>query len=140
MRHTPARQRRQLPVGTAVVRKDEIGDTAYFILTGQAVAGISQADAGYQPLNCLLPGDFFGEIAALTGSPRTADVVAEEEMSVLQVPAATLRQLMANPRISSLVLEKMNERLVNLSAIELPRFAGLDQAALRDLRTNEPER
>lgn len=129
-----------VPVGTAVVRKDEISDVAYFILSGRAVAGISQADAGYQALDCLLPGDFFGEIAALTGSPRTADVVAEEEMSVLQVPSATLRQLMANPKISALVLEKMNERLVNLSAIELPRFAGLDQAALRDLRTNEPER
>ena len=128
-----------VPVGTAVVRKDEIGDVAYFILSGRAVAGIAQDDDGYQALDCLLPGDFFGEIAALTGSPRTADVVAEEDMAVLQVPAATLRLLMDNPKINALVLEKMNERLVNLSTVELPRFAGLDQAALRDLRTNEPE-
>jgi CRP-like cAMP-binding protein/sugar phosphate permease len=128
-----------VPEGTAIVRKDEVGDTAYFVLAGRAVAGIAQPDDGYCPLNPLLPGDFFGEIAALTGAPRTADVVAEEEMSVMQVPAATLRQLMANPKVNALVLEKMNERLINLSNVELPRFAGLDQAALRDLRTNEPE-
>jgi hypothetical protein len=129
----------EVPTGTAIVRKDEIGDMAYFIMSGRAVAGIAQPDDGYRSLNTLQPGDFFGEIAALTGAARTADVVAEEAMAVMQVPAATLRGLMANPKFSTLVLEKMNERLIKLRVIDLPRFGGIDQEALRDLRTNEPE-
>lgn len=128
-----------VPLGTAVVRQNETGDMAYFIMEGRAVAGIPQPDNTYRSLNALLAGDFFGEIAALTGTQRTADVVAEENMVVMQVPATTLRNLMANNKISSLVLEKMNERLVKLSTVEIPRLAGLDQELLRDLRTNEPE-
>ena len=36
-------------------------------------------------------GDFFGEIAALTGSLRTADVVADVDTTLLEVPAEALR-------------------------------------------------
>ena len=35
------------------------------------------ADDGYRGLSTMAAGDFFGEIAALTGSARTADVVAD---------------------------------------------------------------
>ena len=80
-------------------------------------------------------GDFFGEIAALTGATRTADVVAEENVTLLQVPAQALRGLMANPVISSLFLAKMSERLGRTSINELPRFAGIDQQDAHDLRT-----
>jgi CRP-like cAMP-binding protein len=80
-------------------------------------------------------GDVFGEIAALTGSPRTADVVAEEDTALLEVSADTLRRLMAIPAFSSLVLGKMQERLARSTSIDdLPRFGGIDQAALRELR------
>ena len=43
------------------------------------------------------PGDFFGEIAALTGSPRTANVIADEETDLLEVPKASLQQLLELP-------------------------------------------
>ena len=56
-------------------------------------------------------GDIFGEIAALTGSPRTADVVAEDDTTLLEVPADSLRRLMAIPEFGQLVLGKMTERL-----------------------------
>jgi CRP-like cAMP-binding protein len=128
-----------VPAETAIVRQSEMGDKSYFILNGRAVAGARTADGDYRILNALLAGDFFGEIAALTGSARTADVVAEENMTIIQVPAATLRDLMANPKFSSLVLETLTSRLNFVSTVVSPRFAGLDQESLRDLRTNEPE-
>jgi CRP-like cAMP-binding protein/sugar phosphate permease len=128
-----------VPTGTAIVRQGEMSDKAYFVLEGRAVAGMCQPDGEYRILNPLLAGDFFGEIAALTGSARVADVLAEEDMTVMQVPAVTLRGLMANPQFSSLVLETLTARIRFSSHTTLPRFAGLDQDALRDLRTNEPE-
>jgi CRP-like cAMP-binding protein len=83
-------------------------------------------------------GDFFGEIAALTGSLRTATVVAEEPTTVVEVPAPALRSLMTVPEIGSLFLSKITERLSRTNTADLPRFSGVDQASLKDLRTPRP--
>ena len=120
--------------GTVVTRAGDTGNAAYFVLSGRTIAGASAAGE-YRSLSSMGAGDVFGEIAALTGSPRTADVVAEERSTLLEVPAATLRQLMATPDFSALVLGKMQERLARSASIrDLPRFGGIDQRALRQLR------
>jgi MFS transporter, DHA3 family, macrolide efflux protein len=132
------------PAGSAIIRHGEASDAAYFILSGRAVAGIAANPTGgnggnYRSLSIMTPGDFFGEIAALTGAARTANVVAEEDATLLQVPAKALRELMAKPALSQLFLSKMTERLSRTSLNELPRFAGIDQEALKDLRTAQSE-
>ena len=121
--------------GTAITRAGDTGDNAYFILSGRLVAGRASGEGQYQSLSSMGAGDVFGEIAALTGSPRTADVVAEEPTTLLEVPAETLRRLMALPDFSSLVLGKMQERLTRTTSIgDLPRFGGFDQSMLRQMR------
>jgi CRP-like cAMP-binding protein/sugar phosphate permease len=121
--------------GTAITRAGDTGDNAYFILAGRLVAGRTTGEGQYRSLSSMGAGDVFGEIAALTGSPRTADVVAEEATTLLEVPAETLRRLMALPDFSSLVLGKMQERLARSTSIaDLPRFGGFDQGVLRQLR------
>ena len=122
------------PAGTAIIREGEAGDTAYFILEGEAIAGSPSPDGAYRSLATMRPGDFFGEIAALTGSRRTANVVADQSTTVLQVPATSLRAVMDVPEISQLILSKLSERLTRTSTADLPRLAGLDQRDLRELR------
>jgi MFS transporter, DHA3 family, macrolide efflux protein len=129
---------RDIPAGATIVAEGEVGDAAYFILDGQAAAGTPDADGGYRSLSTMAAGDFFGEIAALTGSRRTATVVAEQPTTVVEVPAATLRGLMAVPELGSLFLSKLTERLNRTNTADLPRFSGIDQASLRDLRTPRP--
>jgi MFS family permease len=123
------------PAGTNILRHGEGGDAAYFILSGRTVAGIAAGEGNYRSLSTMTPGDFFGEIAALTGAARTADVVAAENTTLLQVPAQALRSLMGNPALSALFLAKMSERLGRTSINELPRFAGVDQQDMRELRS-----
>jgi DHA3 family macrolide efflux protein-like MFS transporter len=124
----------EAPVGTCIVARGEPSNAAYFVLAGKAVAGTPTGD-GYRSLSEMGPGDFFGEIAALTGAARTANVVAAEPVTLLEIPAATLRRLMNAPGMGELVTGKMNERLARTSLSDLPKFGGLDQADLRDLRT-----
>jgi DHA3 family macrolide efflux protein-like MFS transporter len=128
---------RDVPAGTRVVEHGDVADSAYFILDGQATAGIPE-DGGYRGLATMGAGDFFGEIAALTGSPRTADVVADTDMTVIEVPAEALRATMAVPEIRKLVLSTMTSRLVRTESADLPRLAGVGQEELRDLRTPRP--
>jgi CRP-like cAMP-binding protein len=124
----------EIPAGTPVIRQGETGDAAYFILAGRAVAGIPTEDGGVRSLAAMTAGDCFGEIGALTGSVRTANVVADGDSRIMEVPAATLREMMAIPEISALILGKLNERLTRTTSADLPRLAGLDQSDLRDLR------
>ncbi len=125
----------EVSAGTAILRRGEAGNAAYFILAGRIAAGITSEAGEYHSLETMTAGDLFGEIAALTGAARGADVVAVDTSTVLQIPSETLRALMARPAMSAVVLAKMTERLNRSSLTELPRFAGYDQQIMRDLRT-----
>jgi MFS family permease len=125
--------------GTRLVKAGEVGDQAYFVLKGKAVAGIAGDGDRYHSLSSMEPGDYFGEIAALTGAPRTADVVAEEPTQLLQVPADILRLLMAQPTFSKLVLARMSERLARTSIHDLPRTVGVSPADARELQREPVE-
>lgn len=123
--------------GVIVLAQNEVSDAAYFVISGQAVAGRLEGEE-YRILEILNPGDFFGEIAALTGVPRTANIITEEPSTLLQVPAAAVRQMMAQPAVNRLFLSKMTERMIRMNMIDVPRYAALDQEALRELRTPAP--
>jgi len=126
---------REAATGTAVMRVGDKGEAAYFVLNGKLVAGTAAEGGPRRTLSSMGPGEIFGEIATLTGSTRTADVVAEEPSTLLEIPADVLRQLMATPQFGQLVLSKMNERLTRSASLgDLPRFGGQDRATLRRLR------
>jgi len=140
----------EAPASTAILRKGEASDVAYFVLAGRAAASVSQgqsddriagdANDASDPrvLEVLQQGDFFGEIAAINNVPRTADVTTELPSRLLQLPAAVLRQLMADSNINQVFQSKMSERLTRLSMIDLPYGSALNQQALRELRTPAP--
>jgi len=126
----------QAATGTTILRAGDKSDAAYFILAGRAIAGLA-ADGDYRSLETMSAGDFFGEIAALTGAPRTANVVSDEPTSLLVISASSLRTLMQAAPLGALVRAKFVERAQRTNLNELPRFAGFDQQALRELRQAE---
>lgn len=53
-----------------------------------------------------MPGDYFGEVAALLEQPPSADVVADSEMRCLILGGADLRELvLAHPKFALRMLE-----------------------------------
>jgi MFS family permease len=122
----------QAPGGKVVVYRGEASDAAYFILKGSAAAGYLRDDE-YVILNYVHEGDFFGEVAALTGMQRTANIITEEESEFLIIPSKVVKQLTQryaalNVRLHTIIGER-------LSLTELPRGTGFDQQLLRELRT-----
>lgn len=139
----PARDRKELvsassvieaEPGQVIVRRGDEGDAVYFILRGQLVAGIVEQSGAQRALETLQTGDFFGEIAALTGSKRTANVIADSPSTLMEVPAPVFRRVIAVAQLSELVHAKLLQRMMRVSLADLPRFAGTDQETLRDLR------
>jgi len=124
--------------GEAIIKVGDPGDRAFFVLSGKAVAGIPDAD-GYRALSSMGPGDFFGEIGALKGGVRTANVVADETTDMIEVPSASLQEMMELPTLHALINEKLNERLGRTSQTDLVRLARPDQGDLRDLRRRRPK-
>jgi len=122
--------------GKVVTYRGEQSDAAYFILKGSVAAGNLRGDE-YVIFNTLREGDFFGEVAALTGMTRTANIITEENSEFLILPAKVMRRLVKSyPSLNVLLHTLIGERL---SATELPRGTGFDQQLLRDLRTHQPD-
>jgi CRP-like cAMP-binding protein len=61
--------------GRALTREGEVGREFMIILEGNAVVR-----RGGRKIASLGPGDFLGELAVLSGAPRTADVIASSDM------------------------------------------------------------
>jgi len=123
--------------GTVIVRRGETSDSAYFVLDGGTIAGIEE-DGRERVLGAHAPGDFFGEIAALTGIQRTANVVTTQPSALLRVPASSLRMMSSHPELNRVFVSTMTERMLSLNMIEMPKRNVLDQRVLKDLRSSEP--
>jgi CRP-like cAMP-binding protein len=92
-------------------------------LTAQGASGFEfiilvegQADVvrGVRKVNELRPGDFVGEIALVTGEPRTATVKTQGPSRILVLTASSFRALMRDvPSIKDKVLEAVTRRLPN---------------------------
>jgi len=125
----------EAPGGKIVVYRGETSDMAYFILKGSVAAGYIKDD-DYVIASYLREGDFFGEVAALTGAARTVNIITEEESEFLIIPSKVMRQLAKQyDGLRQVFYTTMAQRL---SMIELPLGMSLDQGLLRELRTNLP--
>jgi voltage-gated potassium channel len=102
---------RDFPTGAVVVRRGEPGDCMYFIASGEVEIEISPA-----PLR-LGTGEFFGEIALLTGTPRTATVIAAEACTLLRLDIVEFRELMGRqPDLARVIYDAAHQRLGTVGA------------------------
>src|SRR5262249_9604207 len=87
---------RRLPYarGEAIVREGEPGDSIYLIERGEVTVLIGGSDGAHHTLNRMSAGDHFGEMSLLTGEPRSATVMAESDVSVLEVSRAAFEQIL----------------------------------------------
>ena len=113
--------------GTTIVAKGEPGTSMMAILVGRCRAGNVSAEGKEVTLNVMGPGEILGEIALLDGKPRSADVVALEDTTVMIIERNTfLPFIMRN--------ERMMERLLVVLCDRLRRTSlALEEIALFDL-------
>jgi len=132
-------KRRDFPPNHYVVREGAAGDSMYFITAGKCEVRKKDTSTGIEfLLNELGPGACFGEMALLTGQPRTASVVSTEPTTVGILKNDDFRELLLqHPKIGVSLTTILAERLqqaseqvgveyMNLARLQLdPRVLGL---------------
>jgi cAMP-dependent protein kinase regulator len=98
----------------AIIREGEVDDSMFIISSGR-VKITKTSEAGTEiVLARLSDGAFFGEIALLSESPRTASVIAEEETLLFQVSRDILAQVVKNfPSVANILLKFYRQRLLS---------------------------
>jgi Ni/Fe-hydrogenase subunit HybB-like protein len=97
--------------GEVLLRQGETDKHAFFVLKGRVV--VEREESGrHRITRSAGPGEQFGEVSALAGTPRMATAIAEEATQVLRIPAEALRKLMKSPAINKIVHARMAERLM----------------------------
>jgi CRP-like cAMP-binding protein len=79
----------------AIVREGTKGDAFYVVLRGQATVTMNE-----HFLARLVPGDHFGEIAAIDGGVRSATVTAATDLTTLALVSWDFQPLLDNPAFS----------------------------------------
>ena len=99
---------RDYPAGAVIMRRGESGDCMYFIASGEVEVAV---EPGSESLR-LQPGEFFGEIALLTGAARTATVVATQGCTLLRLDIVDFRELIGRqPDLARIIYDAAHQRL-----------------------------
>ncbi|KOF13005.1 cation tolerance protein CutA [Ensifer adhaerens] len=95
---------RVVPAGAVICRKGETGDQMFFIVEGRvSIATPNPVELG--------AGSFFGEMALITGEPRSATVSAATEVSLLSLYSEDFQMLSSsNPEIAEIIRKTALER------------------------------
>jgi CRP-like cAMP-binding protein len=96
-----------LPQGTELTREGTKG-REFFVL----VEGTADVKREGRTINTMRAGDFFGEVALVTNTPRTATVTAATPLDVLVITARDFERLIVeNPLIALKVMRAVVERV-----------------------------
>lgn len=125
-------ERRELPGGTTIFAEGAVGDEMFVVISGRVRISKRVAGVGEEALAILEPGAYFGEMAMIDDSPRSADALAHTTCSLAVVKREGLEQLMfvdkdlayvllwTFVRTLSARLREMNEKIQGFFAMTGP--------------------
>ncbi len=98
---------RTFPAGTVLTDEQEVGVTFGVIVAGRAAVSVRG-----RPVRTLGPADYFGEMALIDRSYRSATITAETELRCLMFVAWVFRPFAAeHPESAWALLEMMVQRV-----------------------------
>ena len=120
--------------GDKLVREDEPADAAYALATGRVRVLAGQ---DLRTLATLSAPVLVGELAVLSGEPRTATVVATAMCTGVRIPAEALRSALAEDAAFAAELEEFARLRLGMNFLRLSSpFADLPSRSLDELAAN----
>jgi len=108
-----------------IIKEGDLSTTLFLLIEGGCLITKKQADTNIR-LSKLSPGEIFGEMSWVSGKPRQSNVVAKENVTVLQMDNEFFNSL--SPEISNRIkdyliellikrLDNMNEAIMRISQL-----------------------
>ncbi len=98
--------------GETIIRRGAEGDSMFIVHEGSVSVRADDVEIAR-----LGPGDFFGEMALLTGERRAADVVARTDVVAVEIAREALRPVLQDlPELAAAISAKVMERRHKLDA------------------------
>lgn len=101
---------KKLTSGEVLFKEGDKGDVMYLIREGKIKIAKGHGD-DEKVLAVLKEGDFFGEMAIIDNSPRSASAIAASEVSLLVIDKDTFRSKIKENPLIEYVLETLSRRL-----------------------------
>ena len=111
--------------GEPIVTRDSDSRDVFFVVKGRCRI-VNYSPAGREVAYAIAgPGDYFGEMAAIDGLPRSATVVALEDCTLASIAPQVFRELVEqHPRVSIVIMEKLvrivrtsDDRIMDLATL-----------------------
>ena len=117
---------RRVPAKEWIIDYLDDGNDVFFVISGVArvkLLALSGREALLREINA---GEFFGELAAIDGRPRSSGIVAVTDVTVAQMPAAVFRYMLReHPDICDQVMASMARQIRTL-VTRVHEFTNLD--------------
>jgi len=115
--------------GDVIIKKGDVSDSLFLVVSGQVRARI-RVGGHDTSLGTMEPGEVFGEVAMLSQTARSADVVADSPARMLRLTSANFQELMTNHADLAVRM------LFNMSRQLATRLAQRNQELYKDLTSS----
>ena len=113
----------RVPAGTTILEEGKPGHTVLIVASGHV-----NIDKGGTHLAKIGPGSVLGEMALITGAPRSATATAHEEVEMFELSREDVGALAkAKPKIADELVEYCRKRLIGNLLRTSPLFKGFDE-------------
>jgi CRP/FNR family transcriptional regulator, cyclic AMP receptor protein len=119
-------RRHNFPSGTNIITFETPGEVVYIILKGTVKIKVDQADGSEVIIALLGAGEVVGELSVLDSDTRSADVMTQEDSTLLWIDRANFKDLLQSiPAITQNMLGILTRR-VRLSTEQIQALCTLD--------------
>jgi CRP/FNR family cyclic AMP-dependent transcriptional regulator len=133
---------RRVPRQTTIVRAGDSTDSLYVLISGGAKVLNSDEEGREVILTLLGPGEFFGEMGLIDGSPRSADVMSTETCELLVITKNDFKRCLAENfdlclNIMKSLVQRLREADRNIESLALMDVYGRVAKLLIDFSEEE---
>jgi small-conductance mechanosensitive channel/CRP-like cAMP-binding protein len=98
-----------------IIKQGEPGDSFYIIENGEAAVRFTDDKGEISTIKTLTSSTFFGELSLLTGSNRTATVIAITDCQLIKINTDTFKSIiMSNPAVTEKISHIITSRQIEL--------------------------